>query len=332
MDIKITMKHLFVLQNASIRNISARIQRLSNTESCIDKVTKTKSTFRAITYLLCFFPVPISVFAADITGKWCLNGEPYTCYPPIEHHGEAHACIESTAIKNANGQKFDWVIQQTMHYYTSGLANGGHKPMQVTYTFERTDNPSAKEFKHVEQTDEATRVRSIVVKNTELEMTFKQVPHSNKHTKQNQLLSYKRCSSDTNEHSFYTALVDCGGTGDYIAGVPAVIDNALLWDLGKSKSGSSCRVAAKCWGGGWAAVAYSKGKSNSNGKAFGAACGGESRKTVIEQAIRSCQNSGGNNCFATVVSGHDSGISYNTNTDKKGNKVQLCSNGDCKKQ
>lgn len=278
-------------------------------------------------YIAVFSPLTI---AEDITGKWCENGGPYTCYPPIDNKTSTYTCIDSTSITNADEHRLDWITTQTIHYYSNGFKNGKSKPGEEVLTFKRIGTAPTMRYQHVEENRDVRRLWQLQIQQSSMEMIYEQIPNSAEIPVIHRKTIYQRCNSDPDTTRFYTALVDCDGSGNYIAGVPAVIDNPLLWDLGENNiSKSNCRIAARCWGGGWVAYAASN-ADETNKAAFGAACGSESRHDAKQQAINSCRLSGGTNCLNIVVSGFDGGDNDLKDTRHKGSKVETCRYGDCK--
>ena len=268
--------------------------------------------------------------AASIEGQWCENGKPYTCYPPVTNQSDAYICTDSTVITKADAKSLQWNVKETLHFYSDGFMNGKSKSRQYSRQFIRQADATGNIYKHGEKSDAATRSYKLVAKDDEIDLVFEQIPLESDATRIHQNTIYRRCDEKLNKETYYTALVDCSGFGDYIAGVPAVIEDPLQWDSeDDEKHGATCRVAAKCWGGGWVAYAYSN-ESSQQSKAFGAACGSASRHDAKQQAINTCRESGGSNCLFTVVSGFDNGTTDSGNISHKGIKVESCSNGDCK--
>ncbi|WP_455365939.1 hypothetical protein [Kaarinaea lacus] len=230
---------------------------------------------------------------------------------------------------NSSAKSLEWVISQTHHTYVDGITNGSAQPRQVRLTFKRNADPLRKVYENSTEVDDIAQVRRLVVMDNSLLLELTEIPDDPKAPRLNQKFHYTRCASEQNTHSFYTALVDCGGSGDYIAGVPAVVDNPLLWSQWKNFSKNThCRIAARCWGGGWVAFAYSK-ENNDDNTAFGAACGGESRHDAKQQAINTCKQSGGDNCLYQVLSAFDDGVSEGIDTTNKGSKLESCYYGNC---
>ena len=265
----------------------------------------------------------------NINGKWCQDGEPYICYPPVQYDSDTYVCTDSTIVNNASPNSLEWIINQTNHYYVGGITSGNSRPQQVRLTFNRSADPLQQSYENITHANDATQLRRLVVKDDSLLFELTQIPEDTKKPQLKEKTLYARCSSEKNAHYFYTALVDCGGSGDYIAGVPAVVDNPLLWSQWKSFSKNThCRVAARCWGGGWVAFAYSK-DENTDNTAFGAACGGESRHDAKQQAINTCKQSGGNNCLYQVLSAFDNGEAEGIDSTNKGSKLESCYYGNC---
>ena len=282
--------------------------------------------------ILLILALPAAGKADNLVGKWCEDGGPYTCYPPIQNKTDEYTCIESTTITKADANSIQWVINQTIHYYSDGLKNGKTKPEKITRIFQRNTSFPYPVYEHKASLDDYLQQWRLKISNQDLEIAFKQIAPSTQDILLHSKISYQRCTTESAKKQFYTALIDCGGSGDYIAGVPAVVNNPLLWDLGESKANSnSCQVAARCWGGGWVAFAYSEADEISK-SAFGAACGGKSRHDAKQQAINSCRQSGGTNCFYEVVSGYDNGNDDLNDNIHKGSKVEFCSNGNCELQ
>jgi len=279
--------------------------------------------------LILIVMLPGVVQAESLIGNWCENGGPYICYPPIENTTDTYACTDSTTIVKADDNTIDWVVNQTIHYYSDGFRNGKTKSLQIKRTFTRNSHYPGVMFEQTELLKDVQEQRQLKVDGQSLIMDYKQISETSDSPLVNTRASYQRCGTETARKQFYTALIDCGGSGDYIAGVPAVVNNPLLWDLGDSKANNrSCQVAAKCWGGGWVAFAYSKDQETSK-SAFGAACGGTSRFDAKQQAINSCRQSGGTNCFYQVVSGYDNGNNSLADNIHKGEKVEFCRSGNC---
>jgi hypothetical protein len=281
--------------------------------------------------LLLLLLLPTLSPAATIEGQWCDNGKPYACYPPVTNQSDHYVCTDSTTITQAGPKSLQWVVKETLHFYTDGLINGKTESKQVTTQFVNADESNANVFEHREDSDAASRSRKLIVRDDEINVVFNQIPHEPDAVTIHQQTSYKRCDTALNDKTYYTALVDCGGTGDYIAGVPEVIDNPLLWNPGNEptkKYGSSCRLVSKCWGGGWAAYAASN-NAGEGKQAFGASCGESSRHDAKAQAINTCRESGGTNCLLTVISGFDNGQTTSAVNINKGIKVETCNYGDC---
>jgi hypothetical protein len=249
----------------------------------------------------------------------------------VQYEAGTYICTDSISIVNSNTGSLEWVINQTLHYYTNGLTNGQTKSEQVTLKFKRTGDTSRVIYKNTSENSNATQERRLLVGDGAINLEFQQIPRNKNTPRLNQKTAYARCDIEKNKHDFYTALIDCGGSGDYIAGVPAVVNNPLLWaHWDVSKKGGACRVAARCWGGGWVAFAYSKDHDNPN-TAFGAACGVTSRQEAKQQAINTCKESGGNNCLYQVISGYDGGAVDGIDSTNKGSKLESCYDGNCEK-
>ena len=291
-----------------------------------------------------FFPVllilsgllPLNANANDLTslvGDWCENGGPYVCYPPIDNKSSTFECTNKTRVTKVFEDKIVFVKQQTIHYYRNGILSGETRPRTIKEVFKRTPNNNATIFEHSETVDDNFETRRLAIKDDTLQVTFKRKADSTDETALLSKIIYQRCSDDPKKKTFYTALVDCGGSGDYIAGVPAVVNNPLLWDLGQDSvvNKTSCQVAARCWGGGWVAYAQSESQNENQKAAFGAACGTANRHDAKQQAINSCRESGGTNCLYNVVSGFDNGSNELDDNAHKGNRVESCSYGRCTK-
>ena len=215
--------------------------------------------------------------------------------------------------------------------YADGITTGITKQQQQSFKFNREKDAQEVIYKNKIYTGEETKIRKLTVKDKQLTLEFFLTPDDEDQPTLKKRTSYARCDNEQTKHSFYTALVDCGGSGDYIAGVPSVVDNPLLWSQWKREfRADECRVAARCWGGGWVAFAYSKNDNKTN-TAFGAACGGSSRKDAKQQAINTCKQSGGNNCLYQVLSGFDNGAVDGIDTTNKGTKLESCYFGKCEK-
>lgn len=278
---------------------------------------------------LIIFPAASS--SASLIGKWCPHGEPYTCYPPVQHDSDIYICTDSTTVVTASEETLDWVTNETHHYYTDGLTTGKTKAKQVRIIFSRDTDSQQLVYKSTYYTGDVTKLHRLTVKGNQLILEFIQTPDDSDAPHLKQQTAFARCDNEKTKHSFYTALIDCGGSGDYIAGVPSVVDNPLLWSQWKSDyKNNKCRVAARCWGGGWVAFAYSKDKDEKN-TAFGAACGGSSRDDAKQQAINTCKQSGGNNCLYQVLSGYDDGTVDGIDGTNKGSKLESCYFGKCEK-
>jgi len=292
-------------------------------------ITRMVAVMTAFTLTVVTFPVIVQ--AADIEGRWCEDGQPYFCYPPVQHDTDTYVCTDSITIINSTPNSLEWIIDRTVHYYTNGLTNGASMPEQVKLKFTRTGDTPQTTFKNTTQIANAIHERRLVQSGGKLDLEFIQLPVNEKAPRLNQKTTYARCDSGKSKPSFYTALIDCGGSGDYIAGVPAVVDNPVLWAHWNIKNKrSSCKVAARCWGGGWVAFAYSKNNDNPN-TAFGAACGGASRNDAKQQAINSCKQSGGDNCLYQVISGFDGAAVDGIDSTNKGSKLEGCYFGKCEK-
>lgn len=285
-----------------------------------------------INHLIVLSLLPAWGAAASIEGQWCENGKPYSCFPPVTNQSDHYVCTDSTVITQISPKTLQWTVRETVHFYTDGFINGKTESKQIVTRFVRADKSKANIFESREDSDAASRLRKLIVSDDEINAIFNQIPHQADAVKIHQQTTYKRCNAALNKTTYYTALVDCGGSGDYIAGVPEVIDNPLLWNPGNASTkqyGSSCRLVTKCWGGGWAAYAASNGAGEGK-KAFGAACGESSRHDAKAQAINTCRESGGTNCLLTVISGFDNGQTSSTVNTNKGTKIETCNYGDCK--
>lgn len=272
-----------------------------------------------------------SSHAASIVGEWCENGGPYLCYPPIDNKKSEYVCTDSTSVTKANDELVVFVTKQTIHYYSDGFKNGKTRTKLVKNIFKRSDKNIADRYEMIDSEDDNEIHRELRLEDNLLQISFRKKSSSSEKPAVVGKINYQRCSDDLNKKTFYTALVDCGGSGDYIAGVPAVVNNPLIWDLGENSSinKSKCQVAARCWGGGWVAYAISETDTDNDKAAFGAACGTENRHEAKQQAINSCRESGGTNCLSKVVSGYDTGSNELDDTAHKGSKVESCSYGNC---
>ena len=289
-------------------------------------IIKNKIAFVA---LCCIFSSASQ--ASELLGDWCENGGPYLCYPPIDNKNSEYVCIDGTSVTKAEDNHIVFVTRQTIHYYSDGFKNGKTKTQTIKNIFKRHSENGSDHYELTEDNREQETHKQLRIKGDLLQISFsKKSADSDKPVVVGKI-NYQRCSDDPNKKTFYTALVDCGGSGDYIAGVPAVVNNPLIWDLGeKSKINKSrCQVAARCWGGGWVAYAVSEQDSDSDKAAFGAACGTDNRHEAKQQAINSCRESGGSNCLSRVVSGYDNGGNELDDTAHKGTKVETCSYGNC---
>jgi len=279
----------------------------------------------------CLIIFPAASPAENIVGKWCPHGQPYTCYPPVQHDSDTYKCTESTAVVAATDETLEWVANETHHIYVDGVTTGTTKSEQVKITFSRDTKSQQAVYISTNYTGDVTQLHRFTVKDNQLILEFIQTPEDSDAPHLNQQTSYARCDNEQSKQSFYTALIDCGGAGDYIAGVPSVVDNPLLWSQWKSDyKKNKCRVAARCWGGGWVAFSYSKDEDDKN-TAFGAACGGTSRDDAKQQAINTCKQSGGKNCLYQVISGYDDGTVDGIDGTNKGSKLQSCYFGNCQK-
>ncbi|WP_455375636.1 hypothetical protein [Kaarinaea lacus] len=275
--------------------------------------------------------LPIVSDATSLTGEWCENGGPYICYPPIDNKKSEFICIDGTTVTKATDDAIEFVTKQTIHYYSDGFKNGKTKPQFIKKIFKQTASSNDKVYELTETNRDEIIHRQLRVAKDTLQLSFSRKPTSSDKPPILGKINYQRCSNDTKKKSFYTALVDCGGSGDYITGVPAVVNNPLMWDLGEASAvdKSNCQVAAKCWGGGWVAFAKSDQQSETDKPAFGAACGTENRHEAKQQAINSCRESGGTNCLSQVVSGFDDGSNELDDSSHKGEYVESCSQGEC---
>lgn len=286
------------------------------------------------------FFVPLSILlwsftgnTASVIGEWCENGGPYLCYPPIDNKNHEYVCTDSTRISRINEDAVEFVTQQTIHYYSGGFKNGKTKAHTTKEIFRRDSDDQAGHYKIIEKNRGEKIQREMRVSDDLIQISFHKQSKSPDEPAVIGKINYQRCSDDIRKKTFYTALVDCGGSGDYIAGVPAVVNNPLIWDLGEQSAiedKTKCQVAARCWGGGWVAYAQSEPGTDNHKTAFGAACGTKDRHDAKQQAINSCRQSGGTNCLHEVVSGYDSGSNELDDTLHKGSKVEKCSYGDCK--
>lgn len=279
--------------------------------------------------LFLFILATASAYGASIEGQWCENGRPYTCYPPVTNGSDRYVCTDSTSISIEKPDTINWVVKETLHFYAHGYMNGKSEARQYTRQFTRSADVRGNIYQHQETSRDAIRSYKLVVRDQSIDILFEQSPKAPDATRIHQLTGYRQCNEKLNQSAYYTALVDCGGSGDYIAGIPAVIEDPLQWETRLDrKRGASCRVAAKCWGGGWVAYARSSDDGQA-GRAFGAACGGESRHDAKQQAINTCRQSGGTDCLATVVSGFDNGSSGARLVSHRGIKVETCRDGAC---
>ncbi|MGD8566725.1 MAG: hypothetical protein PVJ39_01375 [Gammaproteobacteria bacterium] len=284
-----------------------------------------------ISYLVPLSLLPALGVTASLEGQWCENGKPYACYPPVTNQSDHYVCTDSTTITRVGPKSLQWVVNETLHFYTDGLINGKTKRKQIITRFDRTDDSNTNVFEHREESEAVSRSRKLIVRNDDINVIFNQIPHEEDAVKIHQQTTYNRCDAALKNKTYYTALVDCGGTGDYIAGVPEVVDNPLLWNPGNERTNnynSSCRLVTKCWGGGWAAYAASN-DAGEGKKAFGASCGESSRHDAKAQAINTCRESGGTNCLLSVISGFDNGQTTSAVNNNKGIKVETCNYGDC---
>lgn len=274
--------------------------------------------------------LPIICNANSLVGEWCENGGPYICYPPIDNKKSEFVCTDATRITKATDHAIEFVTQQTIHYYSNGFKNGKTRPKIIRQVFKRSAANNADTFELLEANRDEIINRELQITNNTLKLSFSRKSSSSDKPPVLGKINYQRCSDDPKKKSFYTALVDCGGSGDYITGVPAVVNNPLMWDLGEGSNidRSKCQVAARCWGGGW--VAYAKSDQSETDKAaFGAACGTENRHEAKQQAINSCRESGGTNCLSQVVSGYDDGSNELDDSTHKGDYLESCSYGEC---
>lgn len=292
------------------------------------KSTKNKTILLITIYLF----MPSINASTDLLGEWCENGGPYLCYPPIDNKKPEYICTDSTRITKATDDHIVFETTQTVHYYSDGFKNGKTSTARIRNIFKRNPENSPDQYQATEQGDNGRVLRELKVRENHIQMSFRRESLSSENPAIIGKINYQRCSDDEKKKSFYTALVDCGGSGDYIAGVPAVVNNPLIWDLGEKSSldKSRCQVAARCWGGGWVAFAISEQDADDDKEAFGAACGSQDRQEAKQQAINSCRESGGTNCLANVVSGFDDGSNDLDDTTHKGIKVESCSFGNCK--
>jgi len=277
------------------------------------------------------FILPQLATSASLVGEWCENGGPYVCYPPIDNKNSEYVCTDGTSISEATDETVVFVTRQTIHYYSNGFKNGKTSPQIVKSIYRKVETNGADRFEFVETRGDEKIQRDLTVKGNTLQIAFSRETNSADKPATVGKINYQRCSDDPKKKTFYTALIDCGGSGDYITGVPAVVNNPLNWDLGEEIKidKSRCQVAAKCWGGGWVAFAKSKQDGEDSKEAFGAACGTENRNEAKQQAINSCRESGGTNCLAQVVSGYDDGSNELDDSTHKGEYVETCANGDC---
>jgi len=274
--------------------------------------------------------MPLVCNATNLVGEWCENGGPYICYPPIDNKKPEFICTEGTRITKATEDAIELVTHQTIHYYSNGFKNGKTKPHLVKQVYKRAATNGTDVFELYEASRIEKIHRELKISADVIQLSFSRTSTSSEKPPIIGKINYQRCSDDPKKKSFYTALVDCGGSGDYITGIPAVVNNPLMWDLGEGSSidKSKCQVAARCWGGGW--VAYAKSDQSETDKAaFGAACGTENRHEAKQQAINSCRKSGGTNCLSQVVSGYDDGSNELDDSTHKGAYVESCSHGEC---
>ncbi|MGD8641159.1 MAG: hypothetical protein PVG89_11060 [Gammaproteobacteria bacterium] len=267
---------------------------------------------------------------ATITGQWCENGKPYTCYPPVSNSSNTYVCTDSTSITDVKPDSLQWIIKETVHYYTDGVINGKTETRQRKTRFIRRGDADSRVFEHREDVQDASRSRKLTIDDDKLDVVFNQLPSKPGAVKVHRQTTYRRCDETLNKETYYTALVDCGGSGDYIAAVPEVIEDPLLWNPGRDlQYDDTCRVLAKCWGGGWAAYAISD-DTGEGSQAFGAACGESSRHDAKAQAINTCRASGGRTCLFNVVSGYDDGSTNDNLSSQKGINTEYCNYGICK--
>lgn len=291
-----------------------------------------KLIYRNTLFVVCI-SLPTIANSANIIGEWCENGGPYLCYPPIDNKNYEYTCTDSTRITRVSNEAIEFVTEQTVHYYSGGFKNGKTHTNRIKEVFRRDTNGSSKRFIKTEKLRDEKIFKELSVSEELIQLSFRRKSTSSDNPAVVGKINYQRCSDDINKKTFYTALVDCGGSGDYIAGVPAVVNNPLIWDLGEKSAiedKTNCQIAARCWGGGWVAYAMSEPGTDSNKNAFGAACGTKNRHEAKQQAINSCRESGGTNCLSRVVSGYDNGSNELDDTSHKGTKVENCNYGNCK--
>ena len=269
--------------------------------------------------------------ASELLGEWCENGGPYLCYPPIDNKKSEYVCTDGTSISKVADDHIVFVTRQTIHYYSDGFKNGKTRAHTIKNIFKRSSENGNNSYQLTENNDGREIHKQLRITDDLLQISFRKNSDDSDKPAVIGKINYQRCSDDLNKKTFYTALVDCGGSGDYIAGVPAVVNNPLIWDLGEKSTinKSRCQVAARCWGGGWVAYAVSKQDTDNDKAAFGAACGTTDRHEAKQQAINSCRESGGTNCLSKVVSGYDNGSNELDDTAHKGTKVETCSYGNC---
>jgi len=275
--------------------------------------------------------LPLVSNASSLIGEWCENGGPYVCYPPIDNKNSEYVCTDGTNISEADHDKIVFVTRKTIHYYSNGFKNGQTKPQIIKQIFKRVKSDNIDRFELSENSNDEEILRQLTIQGDTLQMAYNRQSKVADVPPSISKINYQRCSDDPKKKTFYTALIDCGGSGDYITGVPAVVNNPLMWDLGENKKidKSTCQIAAKCWGGGWVAVAKSQQDGDESKEAFGAACGTENRHEAKQQAINSCRESGGTNCLAVVVSGYDDGSNGLDDSAHRGDYVESCKYGDC---
>jgi len=291
-------------------------------------MTKHYLVFPIISVL---FVISGNAHAAQPIGEWCENGGPYVCYPPIDNKNDEYICTDGTSITKAGEDSIEFETRQTVHFYSQGIKNGNTKPHVVKNIFRRASQNQDNAFELIETTGGEEIRRELKISDDTLQLFTSKKQQTSEEPAIVSKINYQRCSDDPRKKTFYTALVDCGGSGDYITGVPAVVNNPLMWDLGESSNidKSKCQVAAKCWGGGWVAFAKSAPEDQSDKEAFGAACGTKNRQEAKQQAINSCRESGGTNCLAEVVSGYDDGSNELNDHIHKGEYLESCSQGEC---
>ena len=141
-------------------------------------------------FATCCILFPAVSTAASIVGNWCPHGQPYTCYPPVQHDSETYICIDSSTITIATDETLKWVVNETHHFYEGGVTTGKSKPEQVSTTFSRDSNFQQPVYISTNYTGEVTQLHRFTIKDNRLILEFIQTPEDSDAPHLNQQTTY----------------------------------------------------------------------------------------------------------------------------------------------